>query len=128
MEAFTVWWREEYKFWILVLKLESLLTEPVWGERKEEAEGQEDNCCPLRGSLEEGKEKRDEAEDWQEKSTNIRQLSRCAWEIPGSGQPPVITKLNSDVKRRSQSDREERRWLQSIKVLRRVNFKIIFST
>lgn len=60
MEAFTVWQREEYKFWILVLKLESLLTEPVRGERKEEAEGQEDNCCQLRGSLEEEKEKRDE--------------------------------------------------------------------
>lgn len=51
---------EEYKFWILVLKLESLLTEPLWGERKEEAEGQEDNHCQLRGSLEEKKEKRDE--------------------------------------------------------------------
>lgn len=37
-----------------------MLTEPVWGERKEEAEGQEDTLCQLRGSLEEEKERRDE--------------------------------------------------------------------
>ena len=104
-----------------------MLTEPAWGERKEEEEGQEDNRCQLRGSLEEEKKKRDE-QTRQEKSRNIRQLSRCSWEISGSGQHQAITKLNSDVKRRSQSDREERRRLQSIKALIRVNLRIIFST
>lgn len=98
----------------------------MWGEGKEEAEGQGDNRCQLRGSLEEEKEERC-AEDWQEKSTNIRQLSRCSWEISGSGQHQAITKLNSDVKRRGQSDREERKRLQSIKDLIRVNLRINFS-